>query len=632
MPDDWTQHGSLLVPSSLAKKLEDEISGRNTPSKGKFFSNYNLSSSLLGQGLGFAKPPDEIPYQMLTLARDRSLIDKLIINARMFQIKRLSHLVTAPGRQVGWRVQHKFSAKPGFRISKEIEKRCDEMQDIIQQVDTKIHPNGFIDYASQFVDMMLTYDRICTVLTRDRQGYPIRYHLVDPTTVRPVLEVILEHASKHNMTPLQSLSQIYKDSELDLSKAAYVQVVDSQPVASWTESEMVVDITNTSVMINKWAYGAGSMLEQSLAATQTWLNAWAYNNGLFNQDSPEALLVLYGDVDPLGLGAFQRQVLDQTGSGDYQKVPVVQADATDKAELIKIREIPTDIQFSELLRMIVQLKTAAYRAHPSIVNFSMDQGGGSSLNIGTANEEKLMEEAKEEGFESLCGALAASITRMVISPRYDDLLMVFDVDLDDETEHLNRLKLKGDLGMTFNESRASMSNLGRIKKDAEPGDMPMNSTFIAALNAQNAIAAQKFTQEQQKEQTNMQKDELEARKQLSASGQPAEGAEGEQGAPGATQLQGQGKKIQGASQGANAEHPLEGMDNKLGILGKVGMTETGKSRERRPDNQHKNPMDHTEKNPLDHTKKKQKANPKAEAPQNPERLKKSLTIEVIADD
>lgn len=474
MPE-WVQQNGLYVPErvTLAKKLEQEMQQKTA--RGKFFSTYTLATGMAG--LGYNKPANEIQFEMLKAARDKSLIDRIIIMARIAQMKHIANRVIAPGKQLGWRVVHQNYADPEWKNTPDILRRCKEMERIIENVNPTIHPNGFIDFAAIFVDEELTYDRKAMVITRDRMGLPIQYHLVDPTTVRPVVQVLFDYQEKHKVNQDRAYRDIYRAYGLDLTNAAYVQVVDGIPVASWTAEEMSVNITNTSVEIDKWAYGAGSCLEQSLAATSTWLNAWAYNDDLFNQDSPESLLMLYGDVDPIGLGAFQRQILDQSGSGDYQKIPVIPADEKFKAELIKIRELPKDIQFAEFLRVIIQLKTAAYRAHPSIVNFTIDKGSGGGLTIGNNSEVDLVQAAKEEGFASLVKAQASWLTRKIIKPRYDDLVMIYDTDLDDEQKRAELLTKQTQIGMTFNQAIRAMG----LKGDLPYGDVPNNPVYIQAM-------------------------------------------------------------------------------------------------------------------------------------------------------
>lgn len=475
MPEEWVPYKGLVIPHrvSLAKQLEQEIQQKTA--RGKFFSNYTLATGTAG--VGYSKPASEIQFDMLKAAREKSLIDKIIIMARVAQMKQVAKRCIAPGKQLGFHVVHENHADPNYEPTPETVKRCKEMEKIIENVNPIIHPNGFVDFAATAVDQELTYDHKAMVIIRDRTGLPIQYHLIDGTTVRPVIEVLLQYEEKHKIGRNQSIYQIHRDTGVDLTNAAYVQVIDGKLVASWAADEMSINITNPSVEIDKWAYGAGSQLQQSMAATITWLNAWSYNDGLFNQDSPESLLMLYGDVDPIGLGAFQRQVLDQSGSGDYQKIPVIPADENFKAELIKIRELPKDIQFAEFLRIIVQLKAAAYRAHPSIVNFRIDKGSTGGLSIGNNSEEEFVKDAKEEGFYSLAHAQAAWLTKVLIKPRYDDLVMIYEVNLEDEERRIRMLKEQTEIGMTFNEARRAMGVQGNLKY----GDIPNSAIYVQGM-------------------------------------------------------------------------------------------------------------------------------------------------------
>jgi len=474
----WANLNGLIVPErvTLAKRLED--AQRERTASGKFFSNFANTTSRAG--LGYNKPANTIQFEMLRQAREQSLIDKIIIMARITQTQQMAKRVIVPGKQTGFLVVHENYADPNYKPDADVIRRCKEMERIIDNVNPDVHPNGFIDFASVAVDQELTYDRQCMVIAKDRTGAPIRYHLVDGTTVRPFVEVLMRYLESNKITNQdKAIRDIHRATGVDLTNAAYVQVVDGMPVASWTSDEMSVHISNPSVDINKWAYGAGSKLEQSIQGTSTWLNAWAYNDGLFNQDSPESLLMLYGDVDPVGLGAFQRQILDQSGTGDYQKIPVIQADEKFKAELVKIRELPKDLQFAEFLRMIIQLKTAAYRAHPSIVNFSIDKGAGGGMTVGNNSEDSIAQDAKEEGFQSILHGQASWITRVIVKPRYDDLVMIYDVDLEDESRRIDVLNKESGVGMTFNEWRRARG----LKGDLPNGDVPNNANYINAMQA-----------------------------------------------------------------------------------------------------------------------------------------------------
>lgn len=484
----WIKDRSgLVVPEAmtLAKRLE-QAQAEQGVSRGKFFSNYARFSSMAG--LGYDKPPNTIQFEMLKMAKQRSMVDRLIIMARVQQGKSVGKRVIVPGKQLGFRVVHENFADPNYKPDKETTRRCKEMERVIDNVNPDIHPSGFVDFMASVVDSIETYDHTCMVIVPDRAGRPAMYHLVDGTTVRPMLEVVMRYMQDKKITDRDAAIEMYhKDTGIDLTNAAYVQVVNEVPVAVWTQEQMSVYISNPSVEVDQWAYGAGSHMEQSLALTQTWLNAWAYNDGLFNQDSPERILMLYGDIDPVGLGAFQRQVLDQTGSGDYQKIPVVQADEGFKSEVLKLRELPKDLQFAEFLRMIIQLKTSAYRAHPSILNFSVDKGGSANLSIGNSSEDGVLKDAKEEGFQALIHGVASWLTRVLVRPRYDDLVVIFDVDLEDENRRIDLIaKQVEKTGMTFNEARRAQGLTG----DLEYGDIPANPVYVQAMQAKTAQAQQ----------------------------------------------------------------------------------------------------------------------------------------------
>lgn len=476
----------LPEPIQFAQRLAKAQAER--VDRGRFFSSYAWTQNAANNG--YTKPHDSVPFALLRDARDKSLIDGIIILARQQQMRMTSKRVVSPGKELGLRVVHENHADPNYKPDNDTIRRCKEMEKIIENVNTDIHPNGFMDFGPLAVEYELVYDRKCIVIARDRTGMPIKYHMIDGTTVRPVLDYLLDYQKENKLRGDMSnaLEHVYRASGVDLTGAAYVQVVDGMPVAAWTKDDMSIHITNPSVEINRWAYGRGSILEQSIRATMTWLNAWSYNDGLFNQDSPEQMLFLYGDYDPVGLSAFKRQVLDQSGSGDYQKIPIIPADKDFKVEMVRIRELPKDVQFAEFLRIIIQLKTAAYRAHPSLVNFTIDQGTGGPK-MGNTSEDELVKDAKEEGFQTICHNLASWLTRIIIKPRYDDLVMIFETDLEDEQ---GRIELIGNQlekgGMSFNEAR---------RAQGLTGDLPFGDITNSTVYATYAQSQQQMKMDQQ---------------------------------------------------------------------------------------------------------------------------------------
>jgi len=90
------------------------------------------------------------------------------------------------------------------------------------------------------------------------------------------------------------------------------------------------------------------------------------------------------------------------------------------------------MMFTEFLSAMIRLKCAAYRMHPSMVNFAQESGGGITFNS-AADKESEIEQAQEEGYMALLDSLSDWLTRAIVREYHEDLRLVF-VGLDDEGE------------------------------------------------------------------------------------------------------------------------------------------------------------------------------------------------------
>src|SRR5690606_30479827 len=105
------------------------------------------------------------------------------------------------------------------------------------------------------------------------------------------------------------------------------------------------------------------------------------NSELFRTNYPEAILVVYGDVNQEGLSGFKRQIL-AAGEGGSWRLPVIEGGSKRdpsgngfEVETKKLRDSPRDMMMTELIRIMIAMKAAYYRMHPGIINFSTDQQG-----------------------------------------------------------------------------------------------------------------------------------------------------------------------------------------------------------------------------------------------------------------
>jgi len=207
-----------------------------------------------------------------------------------------------------------------------------------------------------------------------------------------------------------------------------------------------------------------------------------YNKSQFNTNWPEAFLMLEGNVDQTGLEAWKKQIYAEVGPGGQQRLPIFSSGTAgmqvNKAQLLRLRDTMRDMQFVLLFRMAIALKSAAYRAHPSLVNFAPDNGGQRMM-LGTEDQEEIIATAQEEGFHSLLDNLASWLTRELVEPWFPDLEVVFTVS--DQPNDLERIQIglaRTQIGESVDEWRASEGLRPLEETTGTPGNYINSAMFF----------------------------------------------------------------------------------------------------------------------------------------------------------
>lgn len=455
MPGYTQLKSGIIVPDGTWELMKAKAEDVERKKRGRFFSNYNRwrQTALFGQ----EKPIRTPSFAFLREVAKGSPIDKVIIAARVVQVRHLAQRALNE-QELGFKVVHDRWNDPNFKPSaaeqKDIDKRCDEVERILETPTREIHPTVKHFFVEAVKDELIL-DRKAIVIYRDRRGRPVQYHYIDPATIRPRLQVLLPWMLENGETNIdRAAERMSYANNIDLTQAAWVQVIDEQIVAAWTEDEMSVDITNPSSEIDYWGYGI-SALEQSLEFTDAFIQSWRYNTELFKQNYPEAILVLLGDYDPEGLEAFKRQILGDVGPGQNWRLPVVPGGDKESfdGKLLKLRDTPKEMQFAELVRIVIGLKAAAYRMHPGIINFSTDAGSGRSI-FSHQNAEALINLSQDEGLGDIRDNMAEWLTRAIVKPRYSDLRVIWTgLDAEDQKTVVDRLKTESETYLTVDEVR-----------------------------------------------------------------------------------------------------------------------------------------------------------------------------------
>lgn len=526
--------GQLIDPAPKDLDLKDAYSKENLDAmradqerrRGQWFSNYGPSVAQVAYSPGtLRKPLDTPPYSMLRQVSRESLIDRAIISRRVEDVKGLARKVVVPGKQRGWRVVHKRFDDPNFDSNDpNIQKRCLEMEHLISNPVNTYHKT-FRDFLVVAVQEELIIDRRAMVIARDKKGRPVDYYLLPGDTILPVLYVLMPWMARRGITNERVARMMLSEEwstktglTIDITNASYVQEVDGQIVGAWNKDEIDVEWTNPSGELNRWGFGT-SVLEQSLQATGLLLNMFNFNKDMFRPGFPSRMLVLSGDYSAEGLSTFERQILGQGGpASPKSKMPVLPGPENMRAQVLDLAQTPSDMQFEQFFRLMASIKCSFFGMHPSRLNLSDRGPQGIILGSGNATGE-ISETINEEGLYSLLESNADWLTRSLIHPHYEDLVLIFDgITPQDERTMLSNLQL---------ESQWSTKNEIRARRN-----LPPLSDDDGGLSIADPIWLQVVTAKKQEAQQAQQSQQY-GQGDFGQGGQPPAGggAPPEQGAP-----------------------------------------------------------------------------------------------------
>lgn len=505
------RHSAADLIKSEAKKqrLEDN--------KSALFSKFFLASNMIAAGAR-EKPLGTPHFAVLYEAARKSFIDAILIQSRVDQQKRVWQKAReGKTKEVGFRVVHDRYDDPDYVVSKNDKERCHEMEQLLNNPTpvehTWLYPHNIRphhnlkDLASVLTRAELIIDRkvILRYKRQDGQGYAA-FHWLPGESIKNVDESIRAWAIKNEkdgQVTKDTISRMSHMTGFDIARSSYVQMIDGMITAAFTDDEISVHISNPSDQMNRFGYGT-SRLELSLDITTTLLMAFTYNREMFKTNYPEQVLTVAGDFDKEGLAAFKQQVLSEAGGvGANWRLPVIPAGDTEnfKIESVKLRETPKDMLFDQMIELAINLKAAAYGAHPSTLNLSAYAGTSGQSSLGSINNASDIEFSKEHGLIPSLTDMCDWLTDCMVKPRYDDLKLVLEgLDPEDERESVDLRTQRTSKWMTRNEARIEEGRepIGDLKDPANMWNMPADAPIMSQLVQQGA--AEQKEQEQQQDQ------------------------------------------------------------------------------------------------------------------------------------
>lgn len=329
---------------------------------------------------------------------NQSFADKIIIHRRQQQVRGMSKCVSSHRKELGWRVVHKRHDEEGFKVSKEVEKRCKKLEDFLMHGASKrIHSGGLRDVLSILTYDQLAFDRKCLVIEKHSkyQDKPGGFYCVDPVTIKPTVSVLydymgtnvysgmsLDDRKHHFKEAIKSLNNALKGTgdHRELQDVNWVQVIDERVSQGFDDSEIAVGIVNPNEQINGFGYSKESNFTVSYALTEVLTHALGLNREMFNKKIPSKLVgVKANSVSQKWLKDFNSRITEQ-GAMSYAGFALMPLDDPEKdMKAMDIADNPREMQFRELVTLFLRIVLAAYGMDTSELNLPHEGGGAASL-------------------------------------------------------------------------------------------------------------------------------------------------------------------------------------------------------------------------------------------------------------
>ncbi len=521
---DMTKGIPRLVRDDIAKgrmKIEDPARGIKALMHDPLAVQY---------AMGYKDRKYSLTYDVLKQITHQLSFIGSIINVRVNQVAAFSTPFRA-SKSVGFVIKHK---DPTHLTSKSEQKFIKEMETFIYNCghsDPNPHNNkkrdDFETFLKKIVRDSLIYDQTCFEMVPDRRGQPYEFVAVDSATIRIAASnsVYGPNDTYHSRSPAYSgrLLQYMMDAERGPYRsmqmydrdpktvAAFVQIINGQIENVYTEAELAFGVRNPRTDIYIQGYGY-SELEQLITIITAHLYAEEYNRRFFMQGSaPKGILNFKGDtMTPDMLEGFRRQWrASLEGVENSWRTPILQSEAG--LEWIDLHPTNREMEYNAWIEYLIKVTCAIFLMDPAELNFDL-HGGVQQTPLFESSQEWKLKASRDRGLKPLLRFIAKLINEHIVS-KIDDHFVFDFIGLDELTEqekHTLRTEQVSSY-LTLNEVRRSDD-----LDDLEYGDMPMNPTYLQAMQI-------KLQMEQQKQQ-------MEQQQQAGAAG--VQGGADEGGAPG----------------------------------------------------------------------------------------------------
>ncbi len=367
--------------------------------------------------LGTKTKPSQISFSVLRNMAIRAKPVTAIINTRLNQVARFARRPSYDG-DTGFKIVLK---DPDKEPSEKELKRAKEIEEAV--LNTGFIPNrkrkdNFNMFLRKLVRDSLILDAMVFENVYSRKGDLVEWWAVDGATIEMVIDMAIPNINSDIMDYFRTTvyQPVTRKGRMDEGNLAYVQRIDNQVVAEYTEDELAYAIRNprTDVMIN--LYGL-SELEMLVETVTNILNAESYNSGYFSQSNlPQGILEIVGKYEDEHLEAFKRawEAL-VSGSVGKWKVPIMALEEGQGLKFHPFKKDNKEMEFAKWLEFLTSIACAIYQIDPAEIGLKPWSGSKGSGMIESDAEATRIDASKDKGFFPLMQFLAETFNFEVIN-------------------------------------------------------------------------------------------------------------------------------------------------------------------------------------------------------------------------
>ena len=459
--------------------------------------------------LGLRSKPTPIPFSTLkNMAKVPAIA--AIINTRLNQVARFARRPRFEG-DMGFKIVLKDK---NATMSEAQKKRAFEIEEFFLRtgaVKNARRKDNLDSFLRKIVRDTLTIDALTFENVPNIKGGLAELWAVDAATIE-----LVANAPVGDENELTVYEPVTKRGMRDSGDIAYVQRIDGQIVAEYTEAELCYAIRNPRTDIETVDFGM-SELETLIEIVTGIMNSIRYNTTYFSSNHlPQGILEIVGKVKDEHLESFERHWRTMTeGASGKWAVPVLGMSDGQGVKFTPFKTSNRDMEFNEFLEFLFNVACAVYQIDPNEVGFkSWTSSNSMSASDNTAEK---MDQSKDKGFIPLMQFLANTFNSEVVDQIDEEYCLTWvGLDEQDEDAKWNRYKMQIDSGVVPVAEVRKKEDMEEILDDEgkpaawtqAPGNTVLMQVYMAELQARQQAEQQEQAATQQAQEVENQKSQV----------------------------------------------------------------------------------------------------------------------------